>query len=59
MMFNHPIVMLTLVLLFLGGIVWLTPKMFRMAKRGFQSLRDRLRGTKPDAHAPRGSPQPG
>jgi hypothetical protein len=59
MMFNHPIIMLTLVLLFLVGIVWLTPKMFRMAKRGFQSLRDRLRGTKPDAHAPRGSPQPG
>jgi hypothetical protein len=58
MMFNHPIIMLTLVLLFLVGIVWLTPKLFRMAKRGFQTLRDRLRGTKPDPHAARGSPQP-
>jgi Domain of unknown function (DUF4126) len=58
MMFNHPIVMLTLVLVFLAVIAWLTPKLFRMAKRGFRALRDRLRGTKPDPHAPRGSPQP-
>jgi Domain of unknown function (DUF4126) len=58
MMFNHPIVMLTVVLVFLAVIAWLTPKLFRMAKRGFRALRDRLRGTKPDPHAPRGSPQP-
>jgi Domain of unknown function (DUF4126) len=58
MMFNHPIIMLTLVLVFLAAVAWLTPKLFRLAKRGFQALRDRLRGTKPDPHAPRGSPQP-
>jgi hypothetical protein len=58
LMFNHPIIMLTLVLVFLAGLVWLIPKLYRLAKRGFQALRDRLRGTKPDPHAPRGSPQP-
>jgi hypothetical protein len=58
MMFNHPIIMLTLVLVFLALLVWLTPKLFRMAKRGFHALRNRLRGTKPDPHTPRGSPQP-
>jgi hypothetical protein len=50
--------MLALVLVFLAAVAWLTPKLFRLAKRGFQALRDRLRGTKPDPHAPRGSPQP-
>jgi hypothetical protein len=58
LMFNHPIIMLTLVLVFLAGLVWLIPKLYRLAKRGFRALRDRLRGTKPDPHAPRGSPQP-
>jgi Domain of unknown function (DUF4126) len=55
MIFNHPIIMLILVLVFLAFIVWLTPKLFRLAKRGFQALRDRLRGRKAD---PSGSPQP-
>jgi hypothetical protein len=58
MIFNHPLIMLTLVLVFLAVVAWLTPKLFRMARRGFQALRDRLRGAKPDPHAPRGSPQP-
>jgi len=59
MIFNHPILMLILVLGFLALVVWLAPKLFRFAKRGFQALRDRLRGVKPDQAAPPGSPQPG
>ena len=54
MMFNHPILMLIAVLSFLALVVWLVPKLFRLAKRGFQALRSRMRGTKPDQ-----SPQPG
>jgi hypothetical protein len=57
MVFNHPIVMLILVLSFMALVVWLVPKLFRLAKRGFQALRDRLRGVKPDHPAPTGSPQ--
>jgi len=57
MIFNHPIVMLILVLAFLALVVWLVPKLFRMAKRGFQALRNRLRGVKPDQPAPTGTPQ--
>jgi hypothetical protein len=59
MVFNHPIVMLILVLSFLAMIVWLVPKLFRVAKRGFQALRARLRGVKPDHAPPTESPQPG
>jgi Domain of unknown function (DUF4126) len=56
MIFNHPIVMIILVLAFLATVVWLVPKLFRMAKRGFQALRNRLRGVKPDHPAPTGTP---
>ncbi len=59
MIFNHPVLMLILVISFLGLVAWLAPKLFRLAKRGFQALRDRLRGVKPDQPAPTGSPQPG
>lgn len=59
LIFNHPILMLILVFGFLVLVVWITPKLFRLAKRGFQALRDRLRGVKPDQPAPTGSPQPG
>src|SRR5919106_5586428 len=58
MIFNHPLLMLILILSFLALLVWLVPKLFRLAKRGFQVLRDRLRGIKPDQPAPNGSPQP-
>jgi len=59
LMFNHPIVMMILVLAFLALIVWLIPKIFRLAKRGFQALRNKMRGVKPDQPAPPGSsPQP-
>ena len=59
MIFNHPVLMLILVLSFLVLLAWFAPKLFRLAKRGFQALRDRLRGVKPDQQAPRGSPQTG
>jgi Domain of unknown function (DUF4126) len=59
MIFNHPLLMLILILSFLALVVWLIPKLFRLAKRGFQALRDRLRGIKPDQPAPTGSAQPG
>jgi Domain of unknown function (DUF4126) len=59
LMFNHPVVMIILVLAFLALMVWLTPKIFRLAKRGFQALRNKMRGVKPDQPAPPGSsPQP-
>lgn len=57
MVFNHPILMLILVVSFMALVVWLVPRLFRLAKRGFQALRDRLRGVKPDHPAPTGSPQ--
>jgi Domain of unknown function (DUF4126) len=51
LMFNHPVIMLILVLVFLALVVWLVPKIFRFVKRGFQALRDRMRGIKPDQPA--------
>jgi hypothetical protein len=59
MVFNHPILMLLLVVCFIALVVWLVPRLFRLAKHGFQALRDRLRGVKPDHPAPTGSPQAG
>ncbi len=59
MIFNHPVLMLIMVLSFLALVAWLAPKLFRLAKRGFQALRDRLRGVKPDQPTPTGSPLPG
>lgn len=57
MIFNHPLLMLILVLAFVGLGVWIVPKVFRLAKRGFQALRDRIRGVKPDQTTPTtGSP---
>jgi ABC-type multidrug transport system fused ATPase/permease subunit len=59
LMFNHPIVMIILVLVFLALVAWLVPKIYRLAKRGFQALRNKMRGFKPDQPAPNGSsPQP-
>jgi hypothetical protein len=48
MIFHHPVFMLVLIIAFLAITVWLTPKLFRIGKRGFQTLRGRLRGVKPD-----------
>jgi Domain of unknown function (DUF4126) len=51
LMFNHPVIMMILVLVFLALVVWLVPKIFRFVKRGFQALRDRMRGVKPNQPA--------
>ncbi len=59
MIFNHPLLMLILVLAFVAFVVWAVPKLFRLAKRGFQALRNRMRGIKPDQSAPTSSPQAG
>lgn len=48
MVFNHPWIMLVLLGIFLALAIWLIPKIYRLAKRGFQALRARLRGAKPD-----------
>jgi hypothetical protein len=59
MIFNHPIIMIGLILTFLAMVIWLVPKILRAAKRGFQALRNKLRGVKPDQTTPTGpSPQP-
>jgi hypothetical protein len=59
MIFNHPIIMLALIFTFLALVIWLVPKIFRAAKRGFQALRDKIRGDRPDRTTPTGStPQP-
>ncbi len=57
MIFNHPLVMLILLVGFLALVIWLVPKIFRLAKLGLQALRDRLRGVRPDQPSPSDSPQ--
>jgi hypothetical protein len=46
LIFHHPLVMVVLVLAFLALAAWLIPKVFRLAKRGFQALRNRITGRK-------------
>ncbi len=53
--FNHPVVMLVLVILFLALAAWLIPKLYRLAKAGFKLLRDRIAGIQ---RTQRGSPSP-
>ena len=55
--FNHPLLMLMLVLVFLVLVGWVVPKIFRSAKQGFAALRNRLRGVKPVDRAATGTPQ--
>jgi hypothetical protein len=49
--FRHPIIMMILVLAFIALLGWIVPKIFQRMKRGFQALRDKLRGAKPDQPA--------
>lgn len=44
LIFHHPIVMLLLIAAFIALAAWLIPKMFRLARRGFQALKARLGG---------------
>ena len=55
--FNHPWLMVVLVSIFLILVIWIVPKIFRLAKNGFAALRKRLRGVKPDETAATGTPQ--
>ncbi len=57
MIFNHPLLMIILVVTFVAFVIWAVPKLFRLGKRGFQALRARIRGVKPDQSAPTSSPQ--
>jgi len=57
MIFHHPLLMIILVVSFVALVIWIVPKFFRLAKRGFQALRARMRGTKPDQPTPTSSPQ--
>lgn len=50
--------MVIFVVAFVGVGVWIVPKLLRLAKRGFQALRDRLSGSKPDRTAPNAGPPP-
>jgi hypothetical protein len=43
LVFHHPLIMLLLIAAFLALAIWLIPKMFSAARRGFQALRQRLR----------------
>jgi hypothetical protein len=54
LMFNHPLIMMVLLLVFFAVVVWLVPKIFRLAKRGFHALRNKMRGAKPDQPTPSG-----
>jgi len=47
LMFHNPILMLALVIGFTLFAAWLIPKLYRLAKRGFQALRTRLHGERP------------
>jgi len=47
LIFHHPLVMIVLVIGFTAFAAWLIPRLFRLARRGFQSLRARLRGERP------------
>ena len=44
LVFNHPIVMMLLVGTFLAVAAWLIPKLFHLAKSGFQALRTKFKG---------------
>ena len=57
MIFNYPLLMLILISVFFGLVLWLVPKIFRFAIRGFQAQRKRLRGVNPDHPTATGSPQ--
>jgi len=50
--FNHPIVMLLLLICFLAFAAWIVPKVFRLARRGFQALRAKLSRSHPTPGTP-------
>jgi hypothetical protein len=44
LVFHHPILMVAFVLAFTAFAIWLIPRLFRLAKRGVQALRNRFQG---------------
>lgn len=56
LIFNHPWLVVILIVIFVALALWLIPKIIRLVKRGFQELRGRLRGVKPGQPA-KDSPQ--
>ncbi len=58
MAFNHPLVMLGLVVGFVALAIWLTPKLFRMGKRALQTVLSRFRGKKAENAAARSTAPP-
>ena len=44
LIFEHPLVMIAALVLFVGFAIWFIPKMLSLAKRGFRSLRAKWRG---------------
>lgn len=49
LIFHYPVLMLALVFGFTVLAVWFIPRLFRLAKRGFQALRNRLQGERPNS----------
>ena len=47
LIFQHPLVMLGALVIFAVFAAWFIPQMFKLAKRGFQSLRAKWRGEPP------------
>lgn len=59
LIFNHPVIMLVLVIGFVALAAWLIPKLYRLAKRGFQALWSRLRRVGADEGPVKGPSPPG
>jgi len=48
LIFHYPLLMLAFVVIFTALAIWLVPRLFRLAKRGFVALRNRFRGARPN-----------
>ncbi len=48
LIFHYPLLMVLFVLGFTALAFWLIPRLFRLAKKGFQAIRARLRGDPPN-----------
>jgi hypothetical protein len=48
LIFHHPVLMLGFVVGFTALALWFIPRLFRLAQRGFEALRNRFRGKRPN-----------
>ncbi len=53
---SHPVVALVVVLVFIGLVIWLVPKLFRLLRRQLARLRGLFRGPEPARSADGGAP---